>query len=389
MAPPLKLQSWNGSEWVDETVDSVSGTNLVPLTNIFYVDLVIGNDSTGNGSIQRPYKTVQKALDIIGPAADNTDWQAVGKQSFIILPSPGNYIEDLVFPFRPYLRVMVDGVSLTGNHTMQIGDQMNGGGIISPQLVFASEGVREIWPDSGVVVNHGIVGNLTVTSASTTSNFFQVNYDHSGITGSTSLQGSYSGGQVRFDSALCGGKTIGPLSGGSGITVWARGAMSNPDFGDVHGVGGLSGNASFGVLNNVLISNDCDATSSLPNQWYGVRFLAGKTYDFSGHSGIVSMDANTFAEVKEFTAPVGSEPPPNINLMDIAEGVEFDPSTSAAVPVSENVQDAIVEVASGHIFAIPINETLTIPVNKQFDHLGRFRVDGRKVIHGRFVHGRS
>lgn len=41
----------------------------------------------------------------------------------------------------------------------------------------------------------------------------------------------------------------------------------------------------------------------------------------------------------------------------------------------------------GHIFAIPLNQTLEIPVDRQFDHLGRFCVNGRKVINGRFVLG--
>jgi len=332
---------WGLSTDVLTQGSSSGGDSVPPLTNIYYVDSA-GNDSTGDGSIGKPYLTIQKALDVIGSATNNTDWQAVGEQAYIVNASPADYIEDLVFPFRPYLRMMVDGVTLTGDHTLAIGDQMNGGGITSPQLVFASDGVRELWPDIGVLNNHGIIGNLTVTSTSTTSNFFQVNYDHCGITGSTSLQGAYSGGQVRFDSALQGGQTIGPLSGSSIITVWARGAMSNPDFGDVHGIGGISGNCSFGVLNNVLISNDCDAIGILPNQWYGVRFLAGKDYDFSLQSGIVGMDANTFAEVQEFTAPVGSAPPPNINLIDLAEGIKavpFDAITSI------NVQAQLQEIS--------------------------------------------
>ncbi len=41
----------------------------------------------------------------------------------------------------------------------------------------------------------------------------------------------------------------------------------------------------------------------------------------------------------------------------------------------------------GHVFAIDTGKTLTIPTDIQFDHLGSFNVNGRKVINGRFVLG--
>jgi|TARA_Y100000310_G_scaffold174739_1_gene174875 hypothetical protein len=317
--------------------NSGGGSIVIPLTNIFWCDKIKGNNSN-DGSIGNPFKDIQKALDVIGEAANNTEWQDPEKQSFIVHAAPANYLEALAIPFRPYIRIMVDGVTITGNASMTIGDQMNGGGIISPQIVFASEGVRELWPDAGVVVQHGLVGSITVTSNSTTSNFAQINFDHCGITGSISMQGNYSGAQIRLDSALVGGKCIGPLSGGSTATVWARGALSNPDFGDVHGIGGASGRLNYGMLDNVLISGDVDATSTLTSRWVNSRFLSGKTYDFSNFSGLINMDANTFNEVMEFTAPVGSNPPPSIALIDVAEGVKFTPTASNP---ATNVQDAI------------------------------------------------
>jgi len=41
----------------------------------------------------------------------------------------------------------------------------------------------------------------------------------------------------------------------------------------------------------------------------------------------------------------------------------------------------------GHPFNVANGETLTIPVDLQFDNLGRFGVSGRLVIDGRFVLG--
>jgi len=298
MSETLQIQRWTGTQWVNISPETQGPVDFGLLTNTYYVD-PDGDDGLGTGMINRPFKTIQRALDEIGPALDNAGWQDATKQSFIIKPSPATYTEDLVIPFRPYLRFQVDGVTLKGDHSMTIDDQMDGGGIVSPQLVFASEGVREFWPDA-IGTQHGILGNLTVTSNSTTSNYAQVNFDHCGITGHISMQGNYSGGQVRLESALIGGKIIGPLSGSSVATVWARGALSNPDFGGTHGIGGLSGRANYGMLDNVLISGDVDATSTLPARWVNSRFLTGKTYDFTNFSGTISMDANTYAECREF-----------------------------------------------------------------------------------------
>ena len=41
----------------------------------------------------------------------------------------------------------------------------------------------------------------------------------------------------------------------------------------------------------------------------------------------------------------------------------------------------------GHPFCVDSGNTLTVNQGRQFDHLGRFCVDGRKVIDGRFVLG--
>lgn len=44
-------------------------------------------------------------------------------------------------------------------------------------------------------------------------------------------------------------------------------------------------------------------------------------------------------------------------------------------------------VTIGQIFSIANGESLTIPAGRQFDHLGRFIINGRKIINGRFTLG--
>ena len=43
---------------------------------------------------------------------------------------------------------------------------------------------------------------------------------------------------------------------------------------------------------------------------------------------------------------------------------------------------------AGHPFKIDSGGSLTVPTDRQFDHIGRFKVDGRLVLNGRFTLGR-
>lgn len=57
------------------------------------------------------------------------------------------------------------------------------------------------------------------------------------------------------------------------------------------------------------------------------------------------------------------------------------------VPGIKTLADLLAAAIAGHPFKVDSGETLTITEDRQFDHLGRFPVDGRLVINGRFVLG--
>ncbi len=105
--------------------------------------------------------------------------------------------------------------------------------------------------------------------------------------------------------------------------------------------------------------------------------------------------------------PLPSEIDPNTDGLDArASFYQNDSSSDSDVFISRDASDNLTFVdkvvgstktltdllaggggVEGHIFEIPNGSTLTINAGRQFDHLGRFGVGGRKVIDGRFVLG--
>lgn len=74
------------------TVDTLL-SSIDPLTNTLYV-AKNGNDSTGNGSIAKPYLTIQYAINISSPDADNR---------YAIIIMPGVYTEQVTLKAFSYL----------------------------------------------------------------------------------------------------------------------------------------------------------------------------------------------------------------------------------------------------------------------------------------------
>jgi hypothetical protein len=71
--------------------------------------------SSGDGSYESPYQTIQEAINAIGPPTTAAEYQ----QNFIIDITPGTYTEDLTVPYRAImLRGM--GVTIDGTITREI-----------------------------------------------------------------------------------------------------------------------------------------------------------------------------------------------------------------------------------------------------------------------------
>lgn len=87
-------------------------------TRVLYVDGNRTDTYTANGSINKPFKTIQAAINSIGAATDATTYQ----QKFALMVESGDYSsENLIFPHRS-IAIFGQGVKL-GNIAREIADE--------------------------------------------------------------------------------------------------------------------------------------------------------------------------------------------------------------------------------------------------------------------------
>lgn len=82
-----------------------------PLSNIRYVDRTIGNDVTGNGSINKPYQTIQAALNSIGDSTSAADV----KVPAAVFITAGSYDENLTIPTGRIVSLYALGTVILGD----------------------------------------------------------------------------------------------------------------------------------------------------------------------------------------------------------------------------------------------------------------------------------
>ena len=111
----------------NNTIDlSKASYNITP-TNNYYVDGVSGSDAVGNGSAQYPFKTIQKAMQIINAnAAAKALAGNYPASKYVLKVAPGTYSDSIVINNEKYLRIEMPGVNISGhidiNTTQQTGD---------------------------------------------------------------------------------------------------------------------------------------------------------------------------------------------------------------------------------------------------------------------------
>ncbi len=110
-----------------------------------------------DGSIYRPYATIQAAFDHVGSATSAGDY-TTGVQYVEFEIAAGEYREDVTVPFRPSVRVSMSGVRLTGDITRPIYAKSRhalvprlllAGGVIDGDLNVVTAGDWERNPETG------------------------------------------------------------------------------------------------------------------------------------------------------------------------------------------------------------------------------------------------
>lgn len=101
--PSGYVMTSNGSQWLSAPASGGGGGGTVVFRFERYVDATLGNDSTGDGSLSKPYQTISAAVASI---TDN-DFD----HQYVIRATGGEYIENVTL--IPYVSIVGDGMSTT------------------------------------------------------------------------------------------------------------------------------------------------------------------------------------------------------------------------------------------------------------------------------------
>lgn len=300
-----------------------SGTNTlttpVPLSRTFYVDGTNVSTSSPNGSIERPFTTIQAALDFIGPATTAAEFRDPTKFAWQLIIGPGQYIEDISIPIRADWTFVVNGVVIVGNVTFTCDwDIYRATGEISQvKLKFVGGDLRSAFqPQSGpptqIMAINGISGNLVLVpkaSAGPAQLFIQVHFINFGVTGTPGVSATPPTGtghimalespdlgstsyvtQVFFENALLTGDFF---VGTSVASPSLQGTLyaANTDTSSTASNGGCRGRISLNVLRSARFTRPCVITG-VPGRWIDTEFAANN--DFTGATGTCQSDYNSF-----------------------------------------------------------------------------------------------
>lgn len=320
-----------------------SALQSVEQLNVLYVSKD-GNDSTGDGSLAKPYLTIQKAADIIGAASNSTEFNDPALRFYRVNVGPGVYTENVLFGTRPHIILDLSSALIIGNVTQQYNQGGTFGGTFqSTHLSIIGSNLRSYTAPTSPRL--GVEGEVILESIGGGSSLFMLlSLIQTGITSNIRKRlGSGGGqftGQVFIDSTNVGGQVINESGSGS-TTLYA----ANSDTSSSQSLGGASGVVNLYVIRNVRFVGPV-VVNSAHGRWFNVEFEAGHAHNFTGSSGTISADANSYGSYFENVPTKGSE---TFNLLDRARGIKSDvtPSNYSAASVDVRAHLEGIDTALG------------------------------------------
>lgn len=297
--------------------------SISTLTNYFYVDKS-GADSASCGSIQAPCLTVGQVATNIGAAASNAQFNDATKRYYEIKVTSGVYTESPTFGTRPYIILNLDNATITGNVTIQFNQGgISGAGLQSPHFIIKGSSVRAV---VGSGATSGITGNIIYESIGGGSSLVALLEESSvAITGSITQQLGAGGGIFTLthfvhDSIIQGAITN--SGGGGSHTLY----VDNVDDSSSNAIGAVTGVVNLNILSNVRFNGIVAVSGGQTGRWFDVEFKAALAHNFTGASGTITADANSYASYFANVPTKGTE---TFTLADNVNGIKYTPTTSA------------------------------------------------------------
>lgn len=267
-----------------------------PTRNVYYV-AKNGSDTEGNGSENKPYVTIQKALTEIGDAVNVSDFQDIEKRYFTIKVAPGVYAGNLSVPNRPFVGIELDNAVIDGNVERNINFDMN-----SPIIPELEESKLTIYSSGDVMNNRtpivGVDGKVTVrcTGASV---FAQ---GHIFVAQNITVTGDieYKTNAIPYNAIL--GIDQGTVDGtilvnDPGVTGFLYATDS------AHSLNNIMGNVNLTNLSNVLIIGNVNITSTIGGKLNNVSF-SGVSNQMT--DGTYILDGSTMNSIEDSFFSTGS-----------------------------------------------------------------------------------
>lgn len=297
-----------------------------------FVDGTRGDDAN-NGGPSAPYKTIQAALNSIGSATTQAEYQDDTINRYTLNIAPGKYIENIAVPNRKNLTFMLDNALIVGNVLQEFNSMFQLAGGSQSKLVFAAHDLRSTFDNAGVA-EVGIQGKIHIKPIGGVSPWIPViqliNCGVSGVTETASLKpaidfDAYISGY--FGQVLCdNGYILGDVVARTHVNgIAAALVYSNTDYQASRSAGGTSGNVALFNLRNVRFTRPVVSNSTTGGRWYNVQFNA-LAHNFTGFGGTIETDANSYAS---YLANVPTKGGGTFTLTDNVNGIRYTPTTSA------------------------------------------------------------
>lgn len=272
-----------------------------------------GSDTTGTGSINAPYLTIQKAATVIGSAASNAEFNDATKRLYRVIVDGGVYTETVTFGTRPFVDLDLRSAMITGDVIVHY-DQgaIFGAGLNAPKFCIMGDDLR---PQVGLSPVTGVTGNVRIQSTSGSSIIFNLMIKNTGVTGNITAEETTGGGFLLgcFLERMTYGGDVKCLGAGSAVTLYAQNCN-------------YSGSNSLGGVLNALVYQISNARFNRPvvtnignsgSRWFNTQFVAGAN-DFTGATQTVSADANS---IESFDANVPSPGGTTFTRLDTFRGI--------------------------------------------------------------------
>lgn len=310
--------------------------------NTRYVDAVKGSDSNTGGPTD-PFQTIQAALNNIGSATTQDQYNTDATARWLIEVGPGVYTENVSVPTRQFFDIHLNNAYINGNLAQVFNaNVIDNARIIQNKLVIRGDDLRATYTGAQLPLS-GIAGNVTLSQNGSPSSFMQFYLMETGVAGNIITQEGIIDPHTFSCSVSCvNAMVVGNIQAQSGTSITLYAAHCDESV--TKSIGGVSGTVTLYQLNNVIFSGACVASGQSGGHWYNVVFDSA-AHDFTGYAGTVLADANSFSS---FEANVPMKGTFSFSLIDNATGINYTPTTSGDWPdVPSTVQQALDDLAAG------------------------------------------